>query len=92
MPSTRSDAPQVDHVSRDAQHRRQGSEPAESVRPPGVLIVHIFDGFPLDQVKDEDALEKSNNVKIRPEKDEVKNNNKIGFYNEAEAQVQNFKN
>lgn len=55
LPGTRSDTPQVDHVARDAQHRGEGGEPAERVRPPRVLVVHILDRLPLHQVEDEDA-------------------------------------
>lgn len=55
LPGTRSDAPQVDHVSRDAQHGGEGGKPAERMRPPRVLVVHVLDRLPLHQVEDEDA-------------------------------------
>lgn len=49
--------PQVNHVSRNAEHRRESREPTENVRPPGVLVVHVFDRSPLHQVEDEHALQ-----------------------------------
>lgn len=48
-------SPQPDHVTGDAQHRGQGGEPAESVRPQRIRIAEVFDGGPLNDVEDEDA-------------------------------------
>lgn len=55
-PGAWSDPPQVDHVPRDAQHGGQGGEPAKSVRPPRILVVHVLYRSPLDEVEDEYAL------------------------------------
>lgn len=55
-PCSRCDVPQVDHVARDAQHRRQCREPTEHVGPPRVFVVHVLDRSPLHDVEDKDAL------------------------------------
>lgn len=43
----RGGTPQVYHVTRDAQHGGESREPAESVRPPRVFVVHVLYGSPL---------------------------------------------
>lgn len=50
--------PQPDSVSRNAQHRGKCSEPTEAVRPPWELVVQVFHGRELDDVEDEDALQR----------------------------------
>lgn len=55
----RGNPPEVQHVARDTQHGGERREPAEDVRPPGVLVVHVLDGLPLDQVEDKHALTKT---------------------------------
>lgn len=57
LPSSRGDMPEVHHVPGDAQHGRERREPTEGVRPPRVLIVHVFNRLPLNEVKYEHALE-----------------------------------
>lgn len=49
-------SPQPDHVAGDAQHRGQGGEPTESVRPQRIRIAEVLDGGPLYDVENEDAL------------------------------------
>ena len=49
-------SPQPDHVARDAQHGRQGGEPAERVGPQRVRVAEVLDRCPLHDVEDEYAL------------------------------------
>lgn len=48
-------SPQPDHVAGDAQHRGQGGEPTEGVRPQRIRIAEVLDGGPLHDVENEDA-------------------------------------
>lgn len=50
--------PQPDSVAWNTQHRRKGSEPTETVGPPGELVVQVFNRCEFDDVEDEDALER----------------------------------
>lgn len=49
-------SPQPDHVAGDAQHRGQGGEPAERVRPQRVRVAEVLDRGPLHDVEDEHTL------------------------------------
>lgn len=46
-------APEPDHVTGNAQHRREGSEPTEAVRPQRIFIRQVLDRGPLDHVEEE---------------------------------------
>lgn len=48
--------PQPEHVNRYIEHRGEGGKDAESVCPPWIAIVHIFDRSELHQVKEENTL------------------------------------
>jgi hypothetical protein len=54
---SRGGCPDINHVSRNAQHRGERSEPAEGVTPPGVLVVQVLDRVPLEDVEEEHTLE-----------------------------------
>lgn len=48
--------PQPNGVAGNAQHRTQGSEPPEDMRPPGIFVVQVLDRRPLHDVEEEHAL------------------------------------
>jgi len=43
-------------ITRNTQHRTEGSEPTEAMSPPWKFIVQVSNWCPLNNVKDEDAL------------------------------------
>lgn len=50
--------PQPNGVSRNAQHGAESGEPAEAMSPPWELVVQVLHGRELDDVEDEDALQR----------------------------------